>query len=83
MFKLSGVAAFGITQWRVRVDQPDVTQVFQGHEVLGFTEAIQPATTESQGAEVFVDHIQQMFSLRQPGVHYNRKQIDLNVHIYG
>lgn len=67
VFELSGVAALGVTERRVRVHDAQVTQVLQGHQVLAFTEAVQPASAEGQRAKFLVNHIQQVLSSGQPG----------------
>lgn len=57
VFKLSRVRALGVTQRGVGVDDAQVTQVLQGHQVLAFTQTVEPAATERQGAEVLVHHV--------------------------
>lgn len=57
VFELSRVRALGVTQRGVGVDDAQVTQVLQGHQVLAFTQTVEPAATERQGAEVFVHHV--------------------------
>lgn len=62
MLILGRVAALDVTQRWIRVYDAEVTQIFQCHQVLALTQAVQPAATKSQCAEVLVDDIQKMFS---------------------
>lgn len=62
MLVLGGVAALDVAEGRVRVDDAEVTQVLQCHQVLALAQAVQPAAAERQRPKVLVDHIQQMFS---------------------
>lgn len=62
MLVLGGVAALDVAEGRVRVDDAEVTQVLQRHQVLALAQAVQPAAAERQRAKVLVDHIQQVFS---------------------
>lgn len=48
MLKLSGVTALDIDQRRVRLHGALFTEILQRHLVLGATDAVQPALTESQ-----------------------------------
>ena len=57
-------APLGVTERRVRVDDAQVTQVLQRHQVLALAQPVQPAATEGQRAKVLVDHIQQMLGTR-------------------
>ena len=66
MLILGSVAPLDVTQRRVRVYDAKVTQVLQCHQVLGLSLAVQPAAAECQGAKVFIDHIQEMFSPWKP-----------------
>lgn len=66
MLKLCCVAALDITQRWIGVDDANIAQVFQSHEVLALAQTIQPTSTECQGAKVLVDHIQKLFRLDQP-----------------
>ena len=66
MFKLCSVAALGVTQWWVGVNDAHVTQVLQGYEVFGLTQAIKPTPAESQRAKVLVDDIQKLLGLGNP-----------------
>ena len=67
MLKLSGVTALDVAEWGVGVDDAHVTQVLEGHQVLGLSQAVQPAPAEGQRAEVGVDDVQQLLGLGQPG----------------
>lgn len=67
MLELSGVAALGVAEGRVRVHDAQVAQVLQGHQVLALAQAVQPAAAERQRAEVLVDDVQQVFRSGQPG----------------
>lgn len=66
VFKLSRVTAFSVTQRWVRVDDAQVTQVLQCHQVFGFAQTVEPATAECQCAKVLIDNIQQMLGPWQP-----------------
>ena len=61
MLKLGRVAALGVAEGWVGVDDAHVTQVLEGHQVFGLAQPVQPAAAEGQRAEVLVDHIQEMF----------------------
>lgn len=62
MLILGGVAALDVAKRWVRVYDPKVTQILQGHQVLALAQTVQPAAAECQRAKVLIDHIQQMFS---------------------
>lgn len=62
MLVLGGVAALYVTERWVWVYDAKVTQVLQCHQVLALAQAVQPAAAECQSPEVFIDHIEQMFS---------------------
>lgn len=66
VLKLGGVAALDVAERGVGVDDAHITQVLQRHQVLGLPQAVQPATTEGQRAEVGVDDVQQLLGLGQP-----------------
>ena len=66
MLVLRGVAALHVTERRVGRHDPDITQVLQGHQVLGLPQPVQPAVTEGQGAEVLVHDSQQGLGALQP-----------------
>ena len=67
MLKLGCIAAFNVTEWRVGLYNSWVTQVLQCHQVLGLSQTVQPAATESQSAKVIVDDIQEMLGFWQSG----------------
>ncbi len=46
VFELSRVRALGVTERGVGVDDAQVTQVLQGHQILAFTQTVEPAATE-------------------------------------
>lgn len=46
VFKLGRVAPFGVTQWRVGVQDTYITQVFECYEVFSLSQSVQPAPTE-------------------------------------
>ena len=58
VFILCGVATLDITQRRIGVYDTGVTQVLECHQVLAFTETIQPASTERQCSEMFIYYVQ-------------------------
>lgn len=62
---LSRVAALGVAQWWIRLDNTLVAQILESHLVFGGTSAIQPTFTERQRAKVFVDGAQQLFGRLQ------------------
>lgn len=62
MLVLGGVAALDVAEGRVGVYDPEVAQIFQCHQVLALTQAVQPAAAECQSTKVLIDHVQQMFS---------------------
>lgn len=62
MLVLGSEAALYVAERRVWVDDAKVTQILQSHQVLALTQAVQPAAAERQGAKVFIDDVQQMFS---------------------
>ena len=66
VFELSGVAALDVAERGVSLDDADIAQVPQRHEVLCLAESVEPAPTERQRAEVLVDHIQQLLRLGHP-----------------
>jgi len=67
VLELRRVAALGVAQRRVGVDDAQVAQVLQRHQVLGLAQAVQPAAAEGQRAEVVVDHVQQVLGPGQSG----------------
>lgn len=67
VLELSGVAALGVAERRVGVHDAQVAQVLQGHQVLAFAQAVQPAAAERQRAEVLVDNVQQVLRSGKPG----------------
>ena len=63
VFKLGRVAAFGVAQRRIWINDTFVAQVLQSHQVLGLTETVEPATAECQRSETLIDHAQQLLRL--------------------
>ena len=55
MLVLGRVAALDVAQGRIGLDDARVAQTLEAHEVLGLADAIEPAATEGQRAEVLVD----------------------------
>lgn len=58
VFILSRVRTLGITERWVGVDDAQVREVLQCHQVLALTKPVQPAATERQSAEVLVHYVQ-------------------------
>lgn len=79
VLELSGVAALGVAEGRVGVDDTQVAQVLQGHQVLALAETVQPAAAERQRAEVLVDHIQQVLRSGQSGEDQRFQQVNNQV----
>ena len=63
---LRRVAALGVAQRGVGVDDAQVAQVLQRHQVLALAKAVQPAPAEGQRAKVFVDHVEKVLRPGQP-----------------
>lgn len=59
VFELRGERTLVVAQRGVGVNNLLVTKVLQGHLILALSDTIQPTTTESESAEVLLDHIQQ------------------------
>ena len=66
VFELCGVAALDVAERGVGLDDADIAQVPQCHEVLCLAETVEPAPTERQRTKVLVDHIQQLLRLGHP-----------------
>ena len=63
VLKLGCIAALGIAEGRIRIYDPFIAEVLQGHQVLGLVQPIKPASTKGQCTKVLVDDIQQLLRL--------------------
>ena len=66
VLELGGVAALGVAERGVGVHEPLLTEVPQSQQVLGLPHPVHPPAAERQGAEVLVNHSQQLLRLVQP-----------------
>jgi hypothetical protein len=60
VLELSSVASLNVTKRRIGIDDSNITQILQCHQVFAFSQSVQPSATEGQCAEILVDDVQKM-----------------------
>ena len=66
MFVLGSVAALDITQRWIRINDSDVTKIFERDEILGLVKSIEPSAAKRKRAKVLVDNRQQLSRFGNP-----------------
>lgn len=62
MLVLGRVTSLDVTQWGIRLHDPLLSEVLEGHQITGLAQSIQPSPTERQGAKVFVDDVEELLA---------------------
>lgn len=65
VLELSSVTTLDVNERRVSLNCVLITEILQGHLILGAADAIQPTLAERQSAKVFVDCVEKRLAALQ------------------
>jgi len=64
MFILSHITSFNVTKRRIRMNDAEINQILQRHQVLFLSSAIKPPSAKWQSVEMLINVGQQCFGFR-------------------